>query len=415
MRSFILGCLLLAGCRAAEDGPDHPPIPWTPEMQVAADANNQFAFDLYGKLKEKPGNLFVSPYSVHTALSMTATGARGRTRDQMLQVLHLPSPESALFAGDLGRYWNRSSKAYELSIANALWGSTGWPWRQEFLDLQRERFQAGFQEADFAANSENERQRINRWVEEQTRDRIKELLKPGIIKSKTTMVLTNAIYFKGQWAEQFDPKQTSDQTFYTGRGDESVLVPMMHRSGACRVGAIELDAAPKGSWTRFEDRVQLLELPYRGGDLSMVVIVSPRNGGIADLESRLNTATLSAWLGKMHESKDQDMVLPRFRMESEFELRGPLKSLGMTDAFSDTEADFTGMSAQGPGCINHVAHKSFVDVNEEGTEAAAATAVVVAPQSAPPSFRADRPFLFLIRDTKSGAILFLGRVMNPKA
>ncbi len=404
----LLLCVAAAGCGGPGSEPDAgPPVPWTADVQAAADGGNRFALDLYGQLKGEPGNLFVSPYSVHAALGMTAVGAKGTTRDQMVKVLHLPAdPEKALAVGDLGRFYaGGGKKPYELAVANALWGQKGFPWRPEFLATTKDRFAAGFQEADFAADPDGERKRINGWVAGQTRDRIKDLLKEGTVTPATTMVLTNAIYFKGKWAEPFDPKETTDQPFHLA-GGKTVPVPLMHFKGACRLGV-----ADAGKWG--DDGIQLLELPYKGGDLAMVVILPPKKGGLAEVEKGLTAEELAKWLAGLREAKGHDIYLPRCRLEREqaYSLVKPLQALGMVDAFGP--ADFGGMATTPPGFITAVEHKAFVDVNEEGTEAAAATAVVIG-RSARRPFRADRPFLFLIRDVKHGTILFMGRVTNPK-
>ena len=410
----IFGCTALAllfgllGCGKSPDvppDPGPPPLEWSNDMQAVADGNNRFACDLYGKLhEEKKGNLFFSPYSVHTALSMTATGAKGNTRAEMVKVLHLPADEGKVLAsGDLGRFYGHPRADYEFSVANALWGRKGFPWRPEWLAVQNDRFGAGFQEADFAKDHEAERLRINRWVEEKTRDKIKELLEPKILDEGTTMVLTNAIYFKGKWAEQFDPKNTRDGRFRLADGT-STAVPMMHKAKSkVRYGRTD----EKANW---DDGVQILELPYKGDELAMVVILPPNPDGLHAVEKQLTAENLTKWLGGLTDL-ELDVSLPRFRMETKAELKKKLIALGMIDAF-DGNADFTGMSTISPGFISAVVHKAFVDVNEEGTEAAAATAVVLS-RGARREFVADHPFLFLIRDVKHGTILFLGRVEKP--
>jgi serpin B len=414
MRRCVLSvglCLLaaLAGCRKGDQpalpmqpppDPGPPPVEWSADMQSVADGNNAFALDLYGKLaadKEQKGkNLFFSPYSVHTALAMTATGAKGNTRDEMVRVLHLPADGAKMLAaGDLGRFYGHARKDYELSVANALWGQKGWPWRPDWLATQNERFGAGFREADFENNPDGERDRINKWVEEQTRERIKELLLQGQVNRKTTMVLTNAIYFKGRWVTEFDPKKTRNAPFECD-DNTTVDVPMMHTKA--KVGYARVD------------RIELVQLPYKGDELSMVVALPSRSDDLAALEKKLTPEALAKWLAALKDRPEIEVSLPKFRIESRFELPDHLKALGMTDAFG--AADFSGMATSSPGSISGVTHKAFVEVNEEGTEAAAATAVVMQ-TSGPPSFYANRPFLFLIRDTKRGTILFMGRVMKP--
>ena len=384
-----------------------PPVEWSEDMQTVADGNNRFALDLYAKLaadeQHKGKNLFFSPYSVHTALAMTATGAKGNTRDQMVKVLHLPAEEAKMLAaGDLGRFYGHPRKDYELSVANALWGRKGFPWRPEFLDVQKTRFGAGFQQADFANNPDGERDRINRWVEEQTRDRIKELLLQGQVKRNTTMVLVNAVYFKGKWVTQFDPKKTRDAPFECD-DNTRVNVSMMH-------------ATPKCGYRRVAG-VEVVELPYKGGELSMVVVLPNRKDDLASLEKKLTPELFAQWTAGFQDRAHLDVSLPKFRIETRYELSEDLRALGMIDPFDGARADFAGMATEPepPVYISAVIHKAFVEVSEEGTEAAAATAVVTAqPDSADtPAFYANRPFLFLIRDSKRGTILFMGRVMKP--
>lgn len=394
--SAFLGCY--GAQQDAKPDPDRPPVEWSADMQTIADGHNRFAIELYAKLREKEkGNVFLSPYSVHTALAMTATGAKGNTRDQMVKVLHLSANgDKMLGAGDLGRYYGHPRKDFELSVANALWGRKGFPWRPEWLGVLKERFGGGFNEADFAANPDGERQRINKWVEEKTRDRIKELLLPPQVTKDTTMVLTNAIYFKGNWATQFDKKKTAKAPFKCD-DKTTVDVLMMHANMKCRVGEV--------------DGVSMAELPYRGNELAMLIVLPKPSEKLTDLEKTLTPELFAKWRDGLHNRDEVPVSLPKFKIESRYELPGYLESLGMTDAFKD--ADFTGMASKPPGCISQVTHKAFVDVNEEGTEAAAATAVALADPSAPISFKANRPFLFFIRDTKHDTILFLGRVEKP--
>jgi serpin B len=390
---------------------DPPPPPWTDDMQAVADGSNRFALDLYAKLRDREkGNLFFSPYSAHTALAMTATGARVSTRDQMVKVLHLPADEQkATASGDLGRFYAHPRKDYELSVANALWGQKGFPWRPEFLDVQRTRFGAGFNEADFAADPDGERRRINRWVEEQTRDRIKELIPEGLITRSQRMVLANAIYFKGQWQDQFDPKQTRPLPFTLADGAK-VDVPMMHREGGFRH---HVEARP--AERRFEPELQVAELPYKGGELSMVVLLPGKHDGLPALEKKLSADALAGWLAKAHDARGTDLYLPKFRLETDaMMLKESLQQLGMSAAFDPSAADFTGLHTGTERLyVDFVVQKAFVDVNEEGTEAAAATGVGLRAISASLDFRADRPFLFLIWDAKRGTILFMGRVQKP--
>ncbi len=367
--------------------------------------NNTFALNLYGELKEQEGNLFFSPFSISAALAMTYGGARGNTAAQMEQVLYFEVTAERLhqtFAQLLEQLNARGKKGgYQLSVANALWGQQGVGFLKKFLDLTEKHYGAGLQQVDFAAATEAARQTINAWVEKETQGKIKDLIQPGVLNALTKLVLTNAIYFKGTWAEQFDRKATRDTPF-TLATRRQVKVPMMHKTE--NFGYTEAEG------------FQALELPYAGDDLSMVIFLPREVDGLAALEKELSLENLESWLGGLRRQTVQ-VSLPRFTMTSEFGLQDVLKSLGMTDAFSGA-ADFSGMTGRRDLFISAVIHKAFVDVNEEGTEAAAATAVVMMTSAAPRPpvvFRADHPFLFLIRDNRSGSILFIGRLVNPKA
>lgn len=375
-------------------------------MKDVVRGNNQFAFDLYGKVRAGSGNVFLSPYSISAALAMTSAGAKGETARQMAEALHLPSDGEALHSGfaqlDAQLVGGEDPRPYQLNIANALWGQQGLGYRPEFLRLTETYYRAGLHQVDFGRHHEIARETINSWVEEQTKDKIKDLIGPRDITPATDLVLTNAIYFKGTWSNPFPKLATKDEDFTTTE-DKRFPVPMMHQSG---------------SFNCFEaDSIQALELPYEGNTLSMVVLLPRKVNGLGDLETGLTASKLDGWLARLSRQPVQ-VALPRFKLECGFELAGALTSLGMSLAFSP-EADFSGITEDRKLFISAVIHKAFADVNEEGTEAAAATAVMMlrsmAKVSRPPVvFRADHPFLFLIRDVRSGSILFLGRVTNPK-
>ncbi len=369
---------------------------------TAADSVNDFALDLYARLRGEEGNLFFSPHSISTALAMTYAGARGETARQMADVLsfHAEGERLHLGFGELQRSLaaGKEEKGYELTVANALWGQKGYGFLKEFLELTGKHYGAGLREMDFRGAAEDARKTINSWVEEKTRDRIKDLIKPGVLNSMTRLVLTNAIYFKGDWARQFDEKATRDAPFWLTQEKKADVPMMFHRA---RFKYAEMDS------------LQCLELPYVGEELSMVVLLPKERTGLGKLEASLNRENLERWVGRMHRMK-VSVHLPKFKLTRQFQLGGTLKAMGMTDAFSD-RADFSGMNGKRDLFISAVIHKAFVEVNEEGTEAAAATAVVIQVTSIQPEtvFRADHPFIFLIRDTRSGAILFMGRVSDP--
>ena len=415
--------VLLAGTTGLVGGGPGAKAP--ADKAKVAEAVNRFAFDLYAKLKDQEGNLFLSPYSISTALTMTYAGGRGQTADQMAEVLRLPVQTRIVPVRDGGpdvlgikeQRWESSrlhsayaalqndlntggkEGAYELAVANRLWGQKGYGFLPDFLGLLKTHYGAGLEEVDFARATEAARKTINGWVEEQTKDKIKELLKPGVLDTMTRLVLTNAIYFKGQWLREFPKDATRDEDFFV-TPEKKVTAPMMHQTG--EFGYFD---GPD---------FQALELSYKGEDLSMLVLLPKERDGLADLEKSLSAEKVAEAVAKLRKQKVA-VTLPKFKTTAEFHLKEPLIALGMKDAFG-TDADFSGMSGKKDLFISAVVHKAFVAVDEEGTEAAAATAVVVkltALREPPPVFRADHPFLHLIRDRQSGAILFLGRLTDP--
>ena len=382
----------------------------SPEDKAAVTRDsNQFALDLFGRL-DKQSNLFFSPASISTALAMTYAGARGQTAEQMAKVLHFQLDAKRLHPAFAALLWEMQGQGKpsgcRLSIANALWGHKDTHFLPEFLQETNDNYGAALQQVDFA-RAEDARRTINGWVAQHTADKIKDLLQPGDVTPQARLVLTNAIYFKGDWLRPFKGNDTFDQPFHvTKTKDEPV--PMMHQTG---------------QFVHFTDEAktfQLLEMPYKDSELSMVVLLPAQVDGLAQLEKKLDAESLAKWLEKAHPAKVQ-VTLPKFTMRSRLPLGDQLKAMGMTAAFDPEEAGFTGMTHDKPPLfISAVIHEAWVDVNEKGTEAAAATAVTMfaggaAPGDQPVIFRADHPFLFLIRDTRSGSILFLGRMSNPKS
>lgn len=373
-------------------------------IQTAVQGNTELALDLYQKLRTIEGNLFFSPYSVSTALAMTYAGARGDTEVQMAQTLHFLLDQEQLhlaFAaleaklGDIGR------KAHiQLKIANALWPQVGYPFFEEFLALTKEYYGVLISPVDYR-DPETARQKINAWVEEKTQEKIKELISPGILDDLTRLVLVNAIYFKGNWASQFEKKLTKAATFLV-TPSEKVEVPMMTQEHMFGYGE--------------GDSLQILELPYVGDDLAMIVLLPKKVDGLVGLETALTVENLEKWMSHLRETEVR-VFLPRFKMSRGINLNDALVSMGMVDAFDLLKANFSGMDGNENWLyIAAVLHKAFVDVNEEGTEAAAATAVVMKARCQPPPppvFRADHPFVFLIRENYTGSVLFIGRVVNP--
>ena len=416
------GLFARLGARACPNLEDIPPA------VNLAKSINAFAGDLHARLaKDEKGSLFFSPFSIETALAMTAAGARGETFAEMERTLHLPKEPHAAFSDLLDHLAAQNNpffpfprpdpalpapfppkvdkRGYELTTANAIWAMKDYPWRKEFMDLTRKHYGAGLTEVDFA-ESEAARKRINAWVEKETRAKIKDLIGPGVITSLTRMVLANAIYFKGIWQYQFDKKNTTDAAFTRADGSKAD-VPLMYQTGTFGYGTMHIGG-------RAGQSVQILELPYTNHALSMLVFLPEKADGANRIPLWLKGEDLTAPKLKKTEAR---VFLPRFKVETEYSLEPTLKDLGMKLAFDN--ADFSGMhSGTEHLFISHVLHKAFVEVNEEGTEAAAATAVVVAADSArvtpePVVFRADRPFVYVIRDNKTGTALFVGRYSGP--
>ena len=371
------------------------------EAVPVAEGNNSFACDLYEILKNAEGNLFFSPLSIRTALAMTYGGARGETAAQMADALNFDPnqdnfhPAMSAFIKELND--SGSKGTYELSIANALWGQKGFKFLSKFIALTRNDYGAPFKKVDFSGETEQARQAINAWVKKHTKEKIRNFIKRGVLSDVTRLVLTNAIYFKGTWEAQFDKTDTKDSPFELRSGD-LIYTPFMSQRGEFRY--LE------------NDRFQALEMPYAGDRLAMAFFLPKQVEGLARLEKSISAAKLELWLNAMNLS-EVDVYLPKFKFSSGFDLVDALKSLGMIDAFG-LSADLTGMVEIPDIFISAVIHKAFVDVNEEGTEASGATGVVIDFKAAPNAFRADHPFLFLIRDVETGAILFMGRVTNPQ-
>jgi serpin B len=414
--SGLLG-LVLSGIQCAQVNKEPDSKPAAPEKVVSG--NTEFALDLYRQLtglpqpKEAAGNLFFSPYSVSTALAMTYAGARGQTEAQMRDTLRFFDPQ-ADFHTDFGRLEQILNKQgqkgdYQLAVANALWMQKDFSFLKPFLNLAQRQYSARLEIVNFKADPEGVRQTINTWVQERTKDRIKDLIPAGMLDAMSRLVLTNAIYFKGSWARQFDPEQTKEDVFtvstYTvenGRPNADytrVQAPLM----TC-----------KNEFPYAENEIcQVLELPYRGGDLSMLILL-PKEQDLFALDQALTPENLRTWTEQMPK-REVEVYLPRFSMTYECQMSQLLSDMGMPEAFSPL-ADFSGMTGSRDLYISGVIHKAFVEVNEEGTEAAAATGVAMRAMAMPfppPVFRADRPFVFVIRDNGTGSILFIGRLTDP--
>ena len=406
-----LAILGTAGCMSRSDVSDESlkrireEIARSPDARTVIDGNTQFALDLYARLKaDQPGNLFFSPCSISTALAMTYGGARGDTEAQMAKVLRFALPQEVLHStfSLLHQALNSGGekRGYRLHEANRLWGQQGFAFLPGFLILTRDHYGAELGQVDFKGQREQTRQTINSWVAKQTEDKIHDLIPEDVLDAMTRLVLTNAVYFKGDWTEPFDVKVTKDAPFHVTARQE-VQVPLMFRESDYRYAASE--------------GLKMIELTYGQGDLSMLVLLPDEIGGLAALEAKFTSDNLNRWLMGLRK-QEVEVYLPRFKLTSQFDLREILNSMGMTMALAMTQADFSGMDGERDLFISAVIHKAFVDVNEEGTEAAAATGNVMKSiaRKQPAVFRADHPFLFLIRDNQSGSILFLGRVVNPR-
>ncbi len=386
---------------------ENPQVP-AQDLESLATGNRAFALDLYQQLSGQPGNLFYSPYSISLALAMTYAGARNETEAQMAQALNFDLGQASLHPAFNALSLALASRAQpegedkegglELSIANSLWGQAGFAFEPEFLDMLAENYAAGLREVDFA-QSEQARKAINDWVEEETREKIKDLIPEGALNELTRLVLANAIYFKAAWQRPFEEAMTAKGEFTLLDGG-MVEVDMMRQSAM--LGYI------KG------DGYQAVELPYSGGSAAMLVFL-PDSGRFEEFEKALDGELIDAVLAEMGRAQ-VELSMPKFKFESSFSLNQALAALGMPDAFG-MEADFSGMTGSPDLFISSVVHKAFVDVNEAGTEAAAATAVIMELKAMPAesvTLRIDRPFVFTILDRETGTILFMGRVLDPR-
>jgi serpin B len=396
------------GCVVASEKPrvTNPSVS-DPDLAAAVDGNTAFALDLYQQLRSEKGNIFYSPFSISQALAMTFAGARGATETEMATALHFNLAQAKLHpafnAIDLALASRgqgaagKDGQGFRLNVANALWGQMGQSFEAPFLDTLGQSYGAGMHAVDFAEAADSSRTLINDWVSERTETRIKDLLPPGSITSDTRLVLTNAIYFNAAWATPFKPANTALADFTLSDGSKVKAQTMSDTQ--------DLDYGSGADYAA-------VTLPYDGNELSMVMILPPQ-GGLDAFEASLTPARLTSILDGMN-NHIVSISMPRFKIESSFSLRDQLSKLGMPTAFSDA-ADFSGIDDKGGLSMSSVVHKAFVDVSETGTEAAAATGVVVGVTSAPPpaEIHLDHPYLFLIRDNATKTILFLGRVENP--
>ena len=384
------------------------PLATNSELTDLVRGNNDFAFNLYQKLREEEsGNLFYSPYSISLALAMTYAGARGETERQMSNALHFILSQDKLHPAfnaldlQLASRGEGSSgqdgKGFRLNIANAIWGQQGYAFLQGFLDKLAENYGAGMRIANFIEAPENSRVAINDWVAHKTEDKIKDLIPSGAIDELTRLVLTNAIYFNAAWLHPFDARTTAEGDFHLLNGS-GIKAPMMRQT--------ESFGYARGTG------YQAVELLYDGGEISMVILL-PDKDNFDPFEKSLN-AELASQISKGLRRERIELTMPSFEFEAQFKLGETLEKMGMSDAFDQQLADFSGMDGTKDLSISDVFHKAFVLVNENGTEAAAATGVVIGVTSLPPRVTVDRPFIFLIRDIATNTTLFVGRVMDPR-
>ena len=403
---FSRFCLVPAAVLAAATG-FAAPAPDPAVTQVAA-ANTAFAVDLYRQLAATPGNLFFSPYSLSRVLAMAAAGARGATATEMGAALHLNAPADQAAAGYAALTKTLQADAggdLTLVTADSLWVQDQFPLLDAYRRVVQTQFGAEARPADFVHHAEDARTAINGWVSDQTRGKIPTLIAPGMLTADTRVVLCDAIYFLGTWDHQFEARQTQPEPFHLSP-QSAADVSMMHQTSSFR-------SAHAGN-------VGLLELPYLGQRLSMVVILPDAIDGLPGLEQQLTEAQLRGWLAQLDSGTAvrTSVFVPRFTARDNLELASTLARLGMARAFDRKAADFSGMAQGGAFWLSAVVHQAFVKVDEEGTEAAAASAVIMleamAVQEQLPEFLVDHPFLFLIRDNATGTILFLGRIVDPR-
>jgi serpin B len=374
-------------------------------VETLAQDVSAFAIDLYHQLRGSEGNLFLSPYGISAALAMAHAGARGNTETQMARALRYTLRQESLHPAfaELGSGLAKLQEGghIKLRTANSVWPQQGYPLLHDYLSLVQRHYGVSVAPLRYRDAPEAARETINRWVETRTDHKIKDLIQPGVLAALTRLVIVNAIYFGGEWASKFQASLTRSGPFLISPG-RSVPISLMKQEGEFRYGEVE--------------SIQVLELPYLGRTLSMLILLPREKDGLKQLEHSLSVENLARWRNALRE-QEVEVYLPRFRTTCTFRLDQTLSAMGMADAFDANKADFSGMDGR-PGwlCLGAVLHKTYVDVSEEGTEAAAATPVMAQPTAAegqPPVFRADHPFLFAICEAQNGTVLFFGRLADP--
>ena len=407
---MLISTALVVGCVEDADKKDNAGSPTDSVilggLNEFINSSNEFSFEMYQELMDGDENVFFSPYSITTALGMAYEGARGKTATEMENVLDIPKDNKTRLEmmKELQSMLNEKGDSYDLSTANAYWLREDGSLREDYKDAIENFYLAYGKKLDFAGDPAGSVDIINNWVEEQTNDKIKDLLSETDIDPMTYLILTNAIYFKSDWKYQFDESASEEMDYHKSDGS-NVKTDMMHMCD----DSIDLNYASNSD-------VQLLQLPYENNEITMYVML-PKENDIGSVESNLDISFLNTLKNELV-PQHVDLHLPKFKFELKYRLKKMLVDMGMPTAFS-AGADFTGISDDAAGLyIDEVIHQSFVEVNEEGTEAAAATAVVMKEYSAQPSsgpieFRADHPFIFFIEHEESGQILFMGKVENP--
>jgi serpin B len=372
------------------------------DLEETISGINRFSFSLYEEINDEEENVFFSPYSVSSALAMTYNGAEGITKNEMIAVLNYLNDKEAQskhFKELNEKLQSLKEKSIQLNLANSLWCQEDFEFKQDFLDLNKNYYGAGIKKVDYTENYKNIREEINTWVENETENKITELIQKGMLDAMTRLVLVNAIYFKGMWEFPFKPEKTKKDTFYV-YSECMTKADFMHRTVSTKYYK--------------DDLAEVIELPYAGKNLSMMIVMPVEKYGMRKLENRLDEKLYESYRKSLYSTR-VNLAMPKFKITAGYELNKPLSKLGMESAFGKN-ADFSGIAEPAELYISDVIHKSFVEVNEEGTEAAAATGVVMRKTTAvmeTVKMEIDHPFVFFIKDNKTGSILFMGRVMNP--
>lgn len=371
----------------------------------ASEAINKFTFDMYKQVSKEGENLFFSPYSISSALAMTYAGAESVSKDEMQKTLYFDADKNATHQGFrlLNQTLAQHEKVVQINIANSLWIQKNFKFKDDYFKAVKYNYNAQLEYCDFKSEPEAARVRINKWVETKTKEKIKDLIPSGGINDMTRLVLTNAIYFKAEWNDQFTKEASAENNFYLN-ADKSNAIKATFMNKKFRINYYE------------DNYIQAIEIPYKNRGFSMLIILPSQSIKISEVEKQLDYANYSERISKLAYTNVQ-VSLPKFTIESSFDLSEQLINLGMPKSFS-RDADFSGMTGEPNLMIDKVFHKTFIQVDEEGTEAAAATAVVMMEKSAAPSreikvFNANRPFIFMIKEFNTGAIIFAGKVEKP--